>query len=227
MKTIKKEFVKQYTEFLKPYGFKKIKGNQPYFVRVINNEIIHVISYYNVKTNPSEDKAFRIQAGVLTKYRKSFEIFDHPVSRTNWLIVDDDLLKKKESFFPEYDKYVQLGDDEYNDYNMEMVVSDSFKTAKRIIELLAELKENIRCANEVYPYYREEYIDRRRYQDEAIRCCGKLYDAFTLIKNMFSIDPDKYMGVVEKIERERALLKGWRKSDNKIIAQIRKREQGK
>ena len=60
MKTIKKEFVKQYTEFLKPYGFKKIKGNQPYFVRVINNEIIHVISYYNVKTNPSEDKAFRI-----------------------------------------------------------------------------------------------------------------------------------------------------------------------
>ena len=30
MKTIKKEFVKQYTEFLKPYGFKKIKGNQPF-----------------------------------------------------------------------------------------------------------------------------------------------------------------------------------------------------
>ena len=98
---------------------------------------------------------------------------------------------------------------------------------KRIIELVAELKENIRCANEVYPYYREEYIDRRRYQDEAIRCCGKLYDAFTLVKEMFSIDPDKYMGVVEKIEREGALLKGWRKSDNKIIAQIRKREQGK
>ena len=95
---------------------------------------------------------------------------------------------------------------------------------RHIIELLAELKENIRSANEVYPYYREEYITRRQYQDEAIRCCGKLYDAFTLVKEMLSINPDKYMGVVNKIERERALLKGWRKADNKIIQQIRKRE---
>lgn len=96
----------------------------------------------------------------------------------------------------------------------------------RIIRLLAELKENIRSANDVYPYYKAEYIARRGYQDEAIRCCGKLYDAFTLVKEMLSINPDKYMSVVEKIERERALLKGWRKSDNKIMAQIRKREQG-
>ena len=96
---------------------------------------------------------------------------------------------------------------------------------RRIIELLASLKENIRSANEVYPYYRAEYIARREYQNEAIRSCGKLYDAFTTVKNTFSINPDKYMGVVEKIERERTLLKGWRKADNKILQQIRKREQ--
>jgi len=96
---------------------------------------------------------------------------------------------------------------------------------RRIIELLADLKEAIRSANEVYPYYREEYITRREYQDEAIRCCGKLYDAFSSVKLMLSINADKYKGVVEKIERERALLKGWRKSDNKILTQIKKREQ--
>ena len=96
---------------------------------------------------------------------------------------------------------------------------------RHIIELLADLKENIRSANEVYPYYRAEYIARRGYQDEAIRCCGKLYDAFTTIKNTLFINPDKYMGVVEKIERLRSLLKGWRKSDNRIIQQIAKREQ--
>ena len=94
---------------------------------------------------------------------------------------------------------------------------------RHIIELLASLKENIRSANEVYPYYMSEYYDRRGYQDEAIRCCGKLYDSFTTIKNVFNINPDKYMGVVEKIERLRALLKGWRKSDNKIVQQIKKR----
>ena len=197
MKTIKKEFVKQYTEFLKPYGFKKIKGNQPYFVRVINNEIIHVISYYNVKTNPSEDKAFRIQAGVLTKYRKSFEIFDHPVSRTNWLIVDDDLLKKKESFFPEYDKYVQLGDDEYNDYNMEMVVSDSFKNAKRIIELLDEVDNMYKAFLFFLKYnFTEVNFDHILNEDEYTYDAESLYyvvqpkgymieidNAFDIIKN--------------------------------------------
>ncbi len=95
---------------------------------------------------------------------------------------------------------------------------------RHMIELLASLKENIRCANEVYPYYREEYITRRQYQDEAIRCCGKIYDALTTIKNTLDISPDKYMGVVEKIERERVLLKGWRKSDNSIMTNIIKRE---
>lgn len=97
----------------------------------------------------------------------------------------------------------------------------------RIIHLLTDLKEAIRSANEVYPYYREEYITRRHYQDEAIRCCGKLYDAFTTIKNTLPINPDKYMFVVEKLEKERVLLKAWRKSDNRIMAQIKKREQGK
>ena len=109
--------------------------------------------------------------------------------------------------------------EDYPEWLMEML-------RKTIIEKLMELKENIRSANEIYPYYRQEYIDRRRYQDEAIRCCGKLYDSFTLVKEMLSINPDKYMSVVEKIERERDLLTGWRKADNRIMAQIRKREQG-
>ena len=46
-----------------------------------------------------------------------------------------------------------------------------------------------------------------------------------MIKNTLSINPDKYMGIVEKIEKERALLKGWRKGDNKILQHIREREQ--
>ena len=96
---------------------------------------------------------------------------------------------------------------------------------RHIIELLLSLKENIRSANEVYPMYRTEYYTRREYQDEAIRCCGKLYDSFTMIKNTLSINPDKYMGIVEKIEKERVLLKGWRKGDNKILQHIREREQ--
>ena len=113
---------------------------------------------------------------------------------------------------------IERVEEEYPEWLMEFL-------RKEIIKKLMDLKENIRCANEIYPYYREEYIERRKYQDEAIRCCGKLYDSFTLVKEMLSINPDKYMSAVEKIERERDLLTGWRKSDNRIMAQIKKREQ--
>ena len=44
---------------------------------------------------------------------------------------------------------------------------------KTIIEKLMELKENIRSANEIYPYYRQEYIDRGKYVE--VRTIVKLH----------------------------------------------------
>lgn len=91
----------------------------------------------------------------------------------------------------------------------------------RLMDLISGIKADIRAANDVYPYYWEEYIDRRRYQDEAIRKCGMLYDEFTDIKRDLPIKAEKYMGIVEKIETERKLLKGWRKSDNRIAKRLK------
>ena len=45
--TINSAFKQVIGEALKPYGFKVIKGRQPYIVRVINNEILHIISFYS------------------------------------------------------------------------------------------------------------------------------------------------------------------------------------
>lgn len=42
-------FLKVFGEALEPLGYKKIKSKYPYFVRVVTDEIIHVISYYNYK----------------------------------------------------------------------------------------------------------------------------------------------------------------------------------
>ncbi len=148
-KTLKSEFIRQYSEMLKPYGFKKIKGRQPYFVRVINNEIIHVITYYKLKTNPSEDKAFRIQAGVLTKYRKNMGVFDMPNSIGNWLQPDDSIIKKKNSFYPDYDNYISIKEMNYNDLTLINSVKNSFEVSKRIINILDEI-DNM---NSVFEYY--------------------------------------------------------------------------
>jgi hypothetical protein len=93
-----------------------------------------------------------------------------------------------------------------------------------VLDILAKIKRNIRDANEVYPYFEAEFWDRRKYQDDAIRACGELYDIFTLCKGTLPIDADRYERFVQRIEYEVNLLKGWRKSDNRIIRQIRKRE---
>ena len=94
----------------------------------------------------------------------------------------------------------------------------------KVLDTLARIKQNIRDANEVYPYFESEFYDRRRYQDDAIRECGELYDIFTLCKGTLPIDADRYDRFVNQIEREATLLKGWRKSDNRILKQIRKRD---
>ena len=48
-----------------------------------------------------------------------------------------------------------------------------------------------------------------------------LYDEFTDIKRDLPIKAEKYRGIVEKIETERKLLKGWRKSDNRIAKRLK------
>ena len=94
----------------------------------------------------------------------------------------------------------------------------------RVLDTLTRIKQNVRDANEVYPYFESEFYDRRRYQDDAIRECGELYDIFTLCKETLPVDADRYERLVQKIEQVATLLRGWRKSDNRILRQIQKRE---
>lgn len=139
--TFKKEFVKQYTEFLEPYGFKKIKGSQPYFVRVINNEIIHILSYKEEKTGPNSMKEFYIQMGVATIYRREFDL-SIPVNHIgNWMKAVDDVYKKKDSYFPEYDRYIRLKNYKYNNENMEDAIRESFFQAKIALDILDDISD--------------------------------------------------------------------------------------
>ena len=43
-KSFQTEFVKYYKEKLEPFGYQKVKGRQPYFIRIVNNEILHIIT---------------------------------------------------------------------------------------------------------------------------------------------------------------------------------------
>lgn len=79
--TLNGAFKQVFGEALEPLGFKKIKGRQPYFVRLIGDEIIHVITYMS-----QPDKHFIIIGGVATVYRQFISLDQSPRNNSNWLM---------------------------------------------------------------------------------------------------------------------------------------------
>ena len=79
-------FKKVYGEVLEPYGFQKMKGRNPYFVRMVGDEIVHVITCIpRQRIMRTDNKKFNILAGVATVYRGRINL-DETVSRNmNWM----------------------------------------------------------------------------------------------------------------------------------------------
>lgn len=85
---------------------------------------------------------------------------------------------------------------------------------------LAEMVTNITQANSIYPYYMFEWDLRRSYQDKAICNCYNLYQELQYIVSLFPTDLNRFIDLLDVIEREVQLLKGWRQSDNKKREQM-------
>ena len=92
------------------------------------------------------------------------------------------------------------------------------------LDILRDMMKNIVKANSIYPVSMAEYCERRNYQNNAIGACEDLLQEMQYILTIVPVDAEKYMPYVEMIEREIALLKGWRKSDNKIASRLKKKE---
>ena len=85
MATFGTTFKRIYGEGLKKYGFKKIKGRQPYFVRMIGDEIIHVITYRPVNAYNFSHKEYEIYGGIATVYRANIDLDKTPRDNAVWL----------------------------------------------------------------------------------------------------------------------------------------------
>lgn len=78
-------FKKVFGEVLEPLGYRLIKGKYPYFVRVVSDEIIHVITYYNdKKCYDINHNYIQIKGGVATVYRPKIDLTQNP-RQENWL----------------------------------------------------------------------------------------------------------------------------------------------
>ena len=70
-------------EMLEPMGYKYLKkGKYPYFVKVINNEILHIISYRHISSSTVGHKAMEIHGGAISLYRRKIGLTGEPDS---WL----------------------------------------------------------------------------------------------------------------------------------------------
>ncbi len=88
------------------------------------------------------------------------------------------------------------------------------------MDLLRSLMKNICSANTIHITNKEEYYMRRNYQTQAICDCENLLQEMQYIIYVTHPNVEKYMPYVDIIEKEIALLKGWRKSDNKIMKSL-------
>ncbi len=93
------------------------------------------------------------------------------------------------------------------------------------MDLLRDMMKNICSANTIHITNKEEYYLRRNYQTQAIIDCENLLQEMQYVIYVCHPNVEKYMRYVDMIEKEIVLLKGWRKSDNRIIKEIDKKEE--
>lgn len=90
---------------------------------------------------------------------------------------------------------------------------------------IQDILHYIRKANAIYPTCEQEYYERRLQQDRAIGACEVLLDDLAFVAETvsgFGVRLNQYQQIVDALNFEIALIKGWRKADNKFLSALRK-----
>lgn len=116
----------------------------------------------------------------------------------------DDLTEKEKTH---YDKLVKR-----NESFEEWFIVDQRKI---IIDCLRDITKEVYIANSIYPFYKEELVQRRIHQDNALGQCYRLLQELQYTIETLPVDINIYLRFALNIETEINLIKQWRKSDNK------------
>ena len=139
-KSLQTEFVKYYKEKLEPYGFKKVKGRQPYFVRVVNDEILHIFTFMSVRSTEFGYKAFHLMCGVATVYRKEINFSVPPKNNGDWLVALVTIKEKGDIEYPDINLPRDLMVFYYNDENMDEILENTNEGTKIILNELDKVE---------------------------------------------------------------------------------------
>ena len=86
---------------------------------------------------------------------------------------------------------------------------------------LDDVIDHITYAYSVWPTCKAEYNHRRVEMDRSISACECLKKDLEGAIDILPVNAEKYVPYVEKIDKEIALIKGWRKTDNKRFKDLK------
>lgn len=89
-----------------------------------------------------------------------------------------------------------------------------------VLHHLSRMMQHITQAYTIWATTKAEADLRRNAQDLAIADCESLKQELELAADILPVKAEKLIRYVEAIDREVALLKGWRKADNKRRAKL-------
>jgi hypothetical protein len=129
MPALNTTFKQVFGEGLAHHGFVKIKGRQPYFVRLVGDEILRVVA---LKPGPGW-KGFCVLGGIATIYRRRIDFEISPKNSTNWLKPIDYLYGQANLHTWGKDFWKSLNTFPYNEDTMVDAVKYSLKMTVEII----------------------------------------------------------------------------------------------
>lgn len=119
-----------------------------------------------------------------------------------------------------YDKSVAKNKERYEAF-IEWFIPDEQKS---ILNLCRNMIHEIFLANEIYPQHLCECDERRIHQDLALGYCENLIQELQYVITTLPVNIEKYETITKMIVHEQNLIKGWRKSDNKVRKKILEKE---
>lgn len=165
-KSLNTEFIKHYTEKLQACGFKKVKGRHSYFVRVINDEILHIFTFTGRPSLKRGYKKFWLICGVATVYRKEINFSVAPSQNSDWLVPLVSICEKKETDYPNRKQLRDFKDFYYNEDSINEALAATEDGAKIIISELDKVK-NMDDVLRYFLKYNINNITFRRWHDDS------------------------------------------------------------
>ncbi len=154
MKNFKTEIRNVFEKGLKPYGFVKAKCKNPYYVRLINEEILHVITYRENTPLLPNYKSFFVLFGVATVYKKELP-FEKSIQETQEWLSSLSVLPYREEKFDAYKETIPFDFTFIAADEMAMfrTIDSAFALTKKcVIPVLDEIDSLEACIEHYYKY---------------------------------------------------------------------------